>query len=333
MRAARLHGSTLLVEEMVEPVPGERTVLVAVDHAGICGSDLHADTYGLPDGYVLGHELAGDIVEVGPGVDRRRIGERVAVMPVIGCAACGACLAGDPTHCRTYRALGITSPGGFSEFVVAGDRETFRIPDHLGFDLGALVEPLAIGLHTVQRARLTGLERVLVMGAGPIGLAVVAWLRSMGVAAVVVSDPVPARRGLALACGAQAATDPGADDVIREFRVECGSKPAVIFDCAGGRVGEAVSLAGRDGKIVVAGYHASHVPIDTQQALVKELDIVFTSWYTSAEFAHTIDAVARDRLQIDRMITHRITLDELPTMYAALKQPSDQGKVLIDVRS
>ena len=116
------------------------------------------------------------MVDVGAGGDRRRIGERVAVLPVIGCGECGSCRSGDPTHCRTYRALGISTPGCFAELVVTGDRETFRLPDHLGHDLGALVEPLAIGLHTVQRGRLGGLERVLVQGAGPIGLAVVAWL-------------------------------------------------------------------------------------------------------------------------------------------------------------
>lgn len=332
MRAACLHGSDLRIEEVAEPVPAAGELLVAVDHAGICGSDLQAHAYGLRAGFVLGHELSGEVVDVGAGGDRRRIGERVAVLPVIGCGECGWCRSGDPTHCRSYRALGISTPGCFAELVVTGDRETFPLPDHLGHDLGALVEPLAIGLHTVQRARLTGLERVLVQGAGPIGLAVVAWLVARGVGAVVVSDPVGARRDLAMRCGAQAAIDPLTEDVGRTFRAACGRKPSVIVDCAGGRLGEAVGLAGRDSKIVVAGYHANHVPVDTQQALVKELDVIFTSWYTSAEFVHTIDAVARDRLPVEHLITHRITLDELPATYAALKHPNDQGKVVIDMR-
>jgi (R,R)-butanediol dehydrogenase / meso-butanediol dehydrogenase / diacetyl reductase len=331
MKAACLYGAQLRLEERPDPIPGDRELLVAVDHAGICGSDVHADTYGLPDGFVLGHELSGEIVGVGRQVDQRRVGERVAVLPVIGCGECGPCRSGVPTHCRTYRALGVTTAGGFAQLVVAGDRETFRLPDHLGHQAGALIEPLAVGLHTVQRARLDGLERVLVQGAGPIGLAVTAWLASRGGGAVVVSDPVALRRELALQSGADAVIDPVSSDVIATFRAECGRKPDVIFDCAGGRLGEAVVLAARDAKIVVAGYHADKVPVDTQMALIKELDVIFASWYTSAEFAHTIDAVARDRLPIEHMITHRVTLDELPGMYASLKTPNDQGKVLVDM--
>ncbi len=261
------------------------------------------------------------------------IGQRVAVMPVIGCGMCGPCLGGDPTHCRTYRALGVTAAGGFADLVVAGDRETFRLPDHLGHDLGALVEPLAIGLHTVRRGRLGGSERVLVIGGGPIGLAVVAWLVAEGVHAVVVSDPVAARRILAIGFGASAAIDPVSGDVARQFRSACGHKPDVIFDCAGGRLGDAVGLVSRDGRIVVAGYHHHPVPVDTQIALVKELEIVFTSWYTTAEFTHTIDAVARDRLPFESMITHRVTLEALPAAYEALKHPNDEGKVLVSLGS
>lgn len=331
MRAACLYGSELRIEDRPEPTPGSGELIVRVDHAGICGSDLHADTYGLPDGFVLGHELSGEVVDVGSGVDRKRVGERVTVLPVIGCGECGPCRSGDPTHCRTYRAMGINAPGGFAEFVVAGDRETFRLPDHLGHDIGALVEPLAIGLHTIQRSRLTGIERVLVQGAGPIGLAVIAWLAARGVGGLVASDPVAARRDLAVACGAHAAVDPSTDDLSAVFRSEWGRRPDLIVDCAGGRLGEAVALAARDGRIVVAGYHANHVPIDTQMALVKELDVMFTAWYTSAEFRHTIDTVARDGLSIAEMITHRIGLDELPAMYTALKRPNDQGKVVIAI--
>jgi (R,R)-butanediol dehydrogenase/meso-butanediol dehydrogenase/diacetyl reductase len=332
MRAACLHGSDLRIEDVAEPVPAGDELLVAVHHAGICGTDLQAGRYGLPDGFVLGHELSGEVVDVGPGGDRRRVGERVAVLPVIGCGECGPCRSGDPSRCRTYRALGVTTPGCFAELVVAGGREAFRLPDHVGDDIGALVEPLAIGLHVVQRARLEGLERALVIGAGPIGLAVTTWLVVRGITPVVVSDPVEARRHLALASGAHASIDPVREDVGRSFRHAAGHKPSVIFECAGGRLGDAIALAGRDTTIVVAGYHAAPVPVDTQQALVKEIDIAFASWYTTAEFTHVIDAVARDRLPIGHLITHRIPLDDLPATYAALKHPNDQGTVVIDIK-
>jgi (R,R)-butanediol dehydrogenase/meso-butanediol dehydrogenase/diacetyl reductase len=332
VRAAGLYDRALRIDDRSEPAPGEGELLVAVHLAGICGSDIFAAGSPVEPGFVLGHEVCGEIVAVGAGVDRRRIGERVAVLPIIGCGACAGCLAGAPARCPTYRALGVTTSGGFAELVLAGDRESFRLPDHLGDAAGALVEPLAIALHTINRARLTGLETVLVLGAGPIGLAVIAWLAARGHRRIAVSDPVAVRRQLAVDCGADLVIDPASDDVAGAARAALGGKPEVIFDCAGGRLGEAVMLAGHDATIVVAGVHANPVPVDTQRALLREVDVRFASWYTTAEFEHTIDAVGRDRLAIGSIVTHRITLDELPAMYQSLQHPNEQGKVLVSPR-
>ena len=329
MKVAALYGSGLQIEERPVPSPAAGEVLVRVTHCGICGSDLHAPSYGLAAGSVLGHEITGEIVDVGAGVAANRVGERVAVLPLVGCGTCGPCRSGLPARCRTAGQVGLARPGGFAEFVTTGDRETHRLPEALNAARAALVEPMAIGLHLVRRGRVEALDRALVIGAGPVGLAVVAWLRVMGCRSVWVSDPVAARRDLAIVCGADGAIDPLADDVTRTFRTGAGARPTVLFDCAGARLVDAIKVAGNDSRIVSAAYHHTTVPVDVRLGMAKEIDIAFASWYTTAEFAHTIDELCRDRLQIDRLVTDVIKLDELPAAFDALARPHDQGKVIV----
>lgn len=197
MKVAALYGTELRIEQRDMPVPASGEVLVRVTHCGICGSDLHAPSYGLETGCVLGHEITGKIVDVGADVDCSRVGERVAVLPLVGCGACGACRSGLPARCRTAGQVGLTRNGGFAEFVTTGNRETFHLPDEVDINRGALVEPMAVGLHLVRRSLIDPMQRALVIGAGPVGLAVVAWLRVLGVRAVWASDPVASRRELA----------------------------------------------------------------------------------------------------------------------------------------
>ena len=329
MKVAALYGTELRIEQRDMPVPASGEVLVRVTHCGICGSDLHAPSYGLETGCVLGHEITGKIVDVGADVDCSRVGERVAVLPLVGCGACGACRSGLPARCRTAGQVGLTRNGGFAEFVTTGNRETFHLPDEVDINRGALVEPMAVGLHLVRRSLIDPLQRALVIGAGPVGLAVVAWLRVLGVRAVWASDPVASRRELAVSCGADGTIDPTVDDVTRTFRSAEHARPDVVFDCAGARLIDAIEVAAPDATVVSAAYHHTTVPVDVKFAMAKEINMVFASWYTAAEFTHTIAELRRDRLRVDGLVTNVITLDELPAAFTSLRQPNDSGKVLI----
>lgn len=330
MRAALFDGTSLTVADVPDPTPGAGQLLLATRRAGICGTDLHAGEFGIPAGTILGHELCGEVVGVGRGCDARwRVGQLVAAMPVVGCGRCGPCLTGDPVRCRTMQAIGLDRAGGFAELVVVGAQETFALPTDVGADAGALAEPLAIGLHLVNRAGVRANERVLVLGAGPIGLAVVAWLRHLGTRSVVVSDPVAARRALAAGCGADVTVDPAADDLAAAHRASTGTRPDVVFDCAGGLLADAVELLGHGGRIMVAGYHRDPQPVDARRGLRKELTIGFASWYVADEYRYTLECLAGGRLPARDMITHEIGLDDLPAAYESLKHPNDQGKVQV----
>src|SRR5262249_9748743 len=200
----------------------------------ICGSDLHAASLppGLPAGTVMGHEFSGEVVEV--GADLRAVwkpGDRACALPCIGCGKCRACLDGDIVACTALRATGLGQlPGASPQYGPPGAPGHSRRPAGVSFREGALVEPLAVGLHAVNMARLAPGERVMVIGAGPIGLAVTAWARFFGARAVVVNEKAPGRIALAQRFGATAVADVSKEDPVTVFQRETGGAPALVVE-------------------------------------------------------------------------------------------------------
>ncbi len=256
-------GRPLVVADVPEPAPGPGELVLRVTACGICGSDLHLSEvrggggmHALPAGAVMGHEFAGVVVAAGREVrDVWPIGARVTALPYVGCGTCPACLAG-VGRCARAVELGLGRlPGAYAEYVRVGARETLALPDAVSDVAGAMVEPLSVGLHAAHVARIERGESVLVIGAGPIGLAVAAWCRFFGARAVVVSDLVPARLERAARLGATACVDARDGDVIGAVKRSTGARPRVVFDCVGvpGSQQLAMDYAPTDGRIVVVG--------------------------------------------------------------------------------
>lgn len=205
-------GKPLQVESVADPVPEDSGLVLKVGYCGVCGTDLHATREGLTTaccGQILGHEYVGEVVEVGKHADGNwQVGDRVCSMPFIACGHCLPCAAGHFFECQDKRVAGVDAPGGFAEYVNAGARETLLLPDGLALEQAALIEPLAVGIHAVRVADVKAGSRVLVMGAGPIGLTVALWARFFGAREVVVSELASARAGLARQMGATAVIQP-----------------------------------------------------------------------------------------------------------------------------
>jgi (R,R)-butanediol dehydrogenase/meso-butanediol dehydrogenase/diacetyl reductase len=323
-------GGPLEVIERPDPAPAAGELLVRVRSAGVCGTDLHLAGVppGVPPGTVLGHEFAGDVVAVGPGVTGWSVGERVCALPSIGCGGCLACLADDPMGCPAYRDIGTGGmPGAWAELVRVGAQEAFRLPASLDHDAGALIEPLAVGLRAVRAAALRPGETVLVLGAGPIGLAVTTWARHAGAGAVVVADRNPARLALASTFGASLAIDTGLTDTADP----CGGPPDVVFECVGrpGLVQESVQHVRRRGRVVIVGACMQPDTILAAMACLKEVELRFVVAYARADFALAIRMLAAGRIAGPAMITDRVGLDALPAAFAALRTPSTQCKVIV----
>jgi (R,R)-butanediol dehydrogenase/meso-butanediol dehydrogenase/diacetyl reductase len=338
MRAAVFEGvgKPLAIRELPEPAPQPDQVVIRVARCGVCGSDLHMTedphaSYRV--GITPGHEMAGEVVALGSGVSRLKIGDRVTATSIFGCGSCAACRAGDFFGCPAFQAdppnWGLA--GGFGQYTVAPERHCIVLPRTLSLADGALVEPLACSLHGVLKARLDPGARVLVLGAGAVGLGAVFWARRLGAAKVAVAARSHRGEELAMRLGATAFL---ASEQERAAQVVAalGGAPDVVFECVGrpGLINEAMTLAGLRATVVVLGLCAQ---ADTSVPVIgtmKELELRFATTYTLGEFEHAADALDRGAPELREMCTGTTGLDALPEAFEALRQPNVHCKLMVD---
>ena len=331
-------GTPLVVENVADPEPDPRGLVMKVAYCGVCGTDLHATREGLTTaccGQILGHEYVGEIAEVGAQAEGDwQIGDKVCALPFIACGHCLPCAAGRFFECQDKKVSGVDAPGGYAEFVATGTQETIRLPDGLDLESAALVEPLAVGIHAVRVANLKAGSRVMVIGAGPIGLTVALWARFFGAREVVVSELAPSRAALAVKMGATRVIRPdpsgGAEQLLAQFIDVAGGPPEVIFECVGapGLLQQCIEMAPQRGKIVPVGVCEQPDNIMPFFGLIKELQIQFAIAYTRDDFDTCLAMLAEKRIDVSAMVTDIVGLDELPEAFEALRTPSHQCKVL-----
>ena len=328
-------GEPLSIEERPLPQPGPHQLLVRVRAVGICGSDLHASAADwTPTGIVMGHEFAGEVAAVGAKATSWKVGDRVVPMPTISCGECGPCQAGDFDRCQHLATLDFSPdhPGAYAEYTLVGAHNTLRLPEGISFEEAAAVEPLAVGYDAVRRARLRPDDAVLIVGAGPIGLAIAQWCRHFGMTDVVVSEMNPARLALAQAMGATATIDAGRDrDAAAAFERLTGRPPTLLFEAVGvpGMIQRCIEMAPPDGRIVVVGVCMKTDSFEPMQCIAKRLSLAFTLGYSLADYATILKLMAQGRIVAKPLVSHRIPLDELPAMFERMRQPTDQIKVIV----
>ena len=323
----------LELSDVETPVPGPGEALLRVTGCGICGSDLHLASQLAQTGAVLGHEIAGAVAGVGEDVDptRWREGKVVVARPFSGCGRCAFCVRGRADHCAQFQLIGLERSGGFAEFVTVRADELFELPAAVSTDEQPLVEPLAVVRRAFRRGEVTPSDRVAVLGAGPIGLAAVAWAVAIGVEAVVVSEPSALRRDLAARLGATATLDPNEGSVAAAVFEGTGGGPTVVLECSGrpGLIEQALEMTMVDGRVVVVGICLQDDTIFPFWGLSKELDIRFSIYYGREDFTDTIDALDAHRLDAVSMVTETISLEQLPERFARLERDPDAGKVIV----
>jgi (R,R)-butanediol dehydrogenase/meso-butanediol dehydrogenase/diacetyl reductase len=323
---------SLEVAELPDPEPAEGEVLLRVAGCGICGSDLHVASLMAEPGTVLGHEIAGTIEALGAGVEGWKIGAPVTARPLAGCGHCAQCRRGRADHCMEFALLGLARPGGFAELTTVQARELFALPTAIPAGEQALVEPLAIARRAIRRAGLTPQDTVAILGAGPIGLAIAAWARTLGVEQIVVSDPAPLRRDLAATLGASTLLDPSAGPIEGGvFEAFGWDGPTVVFECTGrpGLIRQAMDIATIEGRVVVVGVCIQDDVTFPYTGLNKELDVRYALYYERQDWTETIDALNDRSLDAAPMITETVGLDALPERFARLLTDTDGGKVIL----
>jgi (R,R)-butanediol dehydrogenase / meso-butanediol dehydrogenase / diacetyl reductase len=312
------------VVEVPDPVPRAGELVIRVTACGVCGSDIKAQPY-MPPGMVMGHELGGEVVAVGAGVKDHHVGSNVAVLPVISCGSCAACVAGTVAHCAQTRYLGMgPDRGGFAEFVAVPACHSFRLPEGLPGTYAALVEPFAVGLHGVHMAELTVGESVLVIGAGGVGLTTTAWARETGAQHITVVDPDARRRDSGVAMGATdvAASVSDAEPGAYDAAIECVGRPELLQSC------QAALRA--FGRIVISGACDQPMPIEPITALLKELTIRFSVCYSPDEFRETIAAFADGAIDPTPMIGPTLSLDRIGEAFDLVRAAGVHGRVLVN---
>lgn len=338
MRAAVYEApGRIHVEERGVPLPGRDEVLIAVEHCGICGTDLHLflDGLGRP-GTIGGHEYAGTIAAVGSEILDWAPGDRVVAGPRASCGTCAPCRDNRPVLCDVRPDVtGDGFQGGFAEYVRVHDSQLRRIPEGLDLRTAALAEPLAVALHAITLSRVRAGQRALVSGAGPLGLLVVAALRDAGVAEVVVSEPREARRARAVAVGATGTCEPGAL-AAPLLPFDIAAEPFhVAIECSGHRsaMESALGQLARGGTLVLVGTGGEPPRFDHYRILLNELVVTGAFNYDADGFERALELLASGRLPTAELIepgANGLT-DLLPSMQR-LAAGELTAKVMIDPR-
>lgn len=354
MKAVVRRGPALVVDTIADPVPSAGQVVVRTLCCGICGSDLHA-VHGMdamvelgkrsgepslidPKGdIVFGHEFCAEILDYGPGTDRRlKPGTRVVSLPVMPTAT-------------AMETIGYSNrfPGGFAETMLLAEPLLLEVPGGLSDAQAAMTEPFAVGEHAVAESD-AGPDTVnLVVGCGPVGLAVIAALKARGLGPVIASDYSPARRRIAEAFGADVVIDPARENpharwaslgvpVSRAERSVLAmsgqaGKRAIVFECVGvpGVIQSLVEAVPNGTQILVAGVCMQTDTIEPFLCINKAIELKFVLGYTPDEFTATLRHIADGRIDVAPAITGTVALDGVPGAFAALADPDQHCKILV----
>jgi (R,R)-butanediol dehydrogenase/meso-butanediol dehydrogenase/diacetyl reductase len=334
MKAAVFHevGQPLQIADCPDPEPGEYEVVLKVGRCGICGSDLHMTEPGgipPPSGSIIGHEIAGEVIALGKGVSRLKVGDLVAALPITGCGACAACLAGEPSWCvNGMRFLA----GGYAQYARAGANECLLLPAGLTLADGALAEPLAVALHGVRMAPGLSGARVMVIGAGPIGLGAVYWAKRFGASHIEVVEGNAARGDMALKMGADTARPPAPPADPTGAATDLVNAPEFVFECVGkpGLLAAAVAQVRPRGTVVSLGFCMAPEQFVAAAAAMREVTLKFPVLYTLQDYRITIDALNSGAVEPRAMITDVVGFDSLPERFESMRKPGHQCKVMID---
>lgn len=319
-------GGAISIEDIAEPVPGPGEVVIKVHRCGICGTDLsmtRGETWDYGPGQ-FGHEYAGEIVAVGSGVERLKVGGRIAVLPSGSCGHCAGCAGGNPVLCGE----GGSVMAGFAEYALVPATSAVSLPDTLSMADGALVEPLAISLYGVRQSQMTAGDRVLVLGGGTVALYAIYWARRLGAGRIVAASRSARRRELCLAMGADAFVTFGHDEV-SEVVEALGGAPDVVFECAGasGMLGKSVMHARKYGRVVSLGFCTQPDPMMPALAAYKCVTVQFLVGYTMKEFLFIADRFDAGHVDPKTIVTNAIALRDLPEMFTTLRGPNHETKV------
>ncbi|HEX2286454.1 MAG TPA: alcohol dehydrogenase catalytic domain-containing protein [Mycobacterium sp.] len=336
MRRVVVSPELIEVVETATPEPKSGEVLVHSVVSGVCGSDTHA-AHGrhpfidLP--YHPGHEVVGVVAALGPDVRGIAVGQRVTVEPDLPCWDCKQCRTGRQNLCENLRFFGCGhDQGGMADYFTISTKQVHVIPDALDFRAAALIEPVSTPVHAVRIAGGVRDKAVVILGAGTIGLLLLAVVRAHGAKRVVITDPLPVKRELAAKLGADIALDATANDIVAQARAALGESADVVFDCVAitPTVRQAVEMASKGGTVVIVGVPTSDVNIPLPVVQDHQIRIQGSATYLPEDYAESIRLLADGAVPVDDIVTAEVPLARVADAYA-LSSGGQHVKVLVAV--
>lgn len=322
------------------PVPEVKKgeVLVKIKRIGICGSDIHVYHGKHPfTSYPVtqGHEVSGVVAEVGEGVDKVKVGDKVTIEPQVVCGECYPCRHGKYNLCENLKVMGFQTTGAASEYFAVEEEKVTKLPDTMTFNQGAMIEPLAVTIHAARHfSELEG-AKVVVEGAGPIGILLMQSVKALGADKVMITDISSGRLKKALECGADYAINTKDKD-FGEAMVECFGvdKADVIYDCAGNNksMGDAIKYARKGSKIVLVAVFAGMATVDLAVLNDHELDLDTTMMYRHEDYVKAIELVENGKIKLEPLMSSHFAFKDFKKAYEYIDANRESTmKVIIDV--
>lgn len=326
------------LKDMEVPKIQDNEVLIKVKTVGVCGSDLHLfkDSHAfrkLPA--VLGHEVSGEIVSIGKDVTKFKIGDRVTVEPHVGCGICEFCESALVNLCENKVVPGTPKwTGTFSEYFNAPEDTVYKINDEIPYEIGTLIEPLAVGIHTVDRITVAEKNTIVILGSGTIGLLTLVAAREAGYKNIICTDTQPFNLEMARKQGAHLTLNPLYDDVENEVSAYTkgkGADVAIVATDAKVIVDQATSVVKKRGEVGIVSMITEKIPIDTYQFVFKELSLFGAMTYETKDFEKAAQLV-NEGLDLSEFVTQRLPLNESQEAMQILSEKKENVvKVIVEV--
>jgi L-iditol 2-dehydrogenase len=324
--------------QVPKPSPRVGQVLLQVKRIGVCGSDIHA-YYGkhpyISCPIVQGHEFSGEVAAIGSGVRGIKTGDRVTVRPQLTCGSCYPCTHGNYHICNELKVIGCQAEGAAQEFIAVPQGLVFKLPAKLDYDSGAMVEPVAVGVHAVGRLGSVEGKKVLVLGAGPIGNLTAQAARGLGAQAVMLTDVNDFRLSIARECGIEGKANPAREDLAAAVKTFFGPDGAdAILECVGVKktVEQAISLARKGTDIVIVGVFGKKPTVDIGLVQDKELRLIGTLMYKAEDYRTAIELIRAGRVNLKSLMTTHFAFKDYGKAYKYIEENRDRTmKVFIDL--
>lgn len=337
-QAVLIDREKIILRDVPEPSVREKQVLIRVKRIGICGSDIHA-YYGkhpfISFPIVQGHEFSGEVVAAGDKVAMFKPGDRVTVRPQLTCGQCYHCTHGDYHICDNLKVIGCQADGAAQELFAVDEKLVVKLPPEISFDFGAMVEPLAVGVHAVLKlGNLTG-KRVLILGGGPIGLLTAQAARALGAENIIITDILDYRLEIARQCGLENTVNPRRSNLEEEILKHFGpNKADGIIECVGSEetANLAIHLSRKGSSIVIVGVFGSIPRVELGLVQDRELKLVGSLMYKEEDYHLAIGLLEKGKVNLQPLITKHFKFADYPATYKYIDDNKDKTmKVLIDL--